>query len=292
MRPRSRSGSRLPGVRFRRLHRVADRDRKDRLSQGALHRAPLVLPPSPPGHVLRHGRRRRTGLAPPGAESLSPQSPHPRTARSPRPEVGAHLGCSLVRHGGRIVATPCDIPPGDEPMDDQGVTYSHDASYWVGAVVLGLVLAGVAWLLASLSTGTGGGRVQVRGSDRQVSRSLSAPHRLPDQTQRCIDAAAARGVPVCTATSFAPSARATPSDRRAQRSTHQVAVVVTPPPTPGPAPSAPASIQPATLQPSTPPSSTPPSSTPPPATPTRRSLPHNGPVPGGNTSPPHTGPRP
>jgi hypothetical protein len=164
-------------------------------------------------------------------------------------------------------------------MDDKNV------ARWVGALALGLVLAAVAWLLVSPSPGTSGGNDQVRVSDRQLS--LSAHYRALGLMQRCIDAAAARGVSGCVAASFGPSAPPTPSDRRLQRSTRPGAVGVTPVPIQVPAPSAPATLQPATLQPATPPPATPPS-----PAPTRRPVPRNGPVPGGNTSPPHTGPSP
>lgn len=188
-------------------------------------------------------------------------------------------------------------------MAEQDVSY---VSYWVAAVCGGLALVAVAWLLLSLSPGTSGGNALVRVSERQVSRPFAAHHRLPDQTQRCIDSAAARGVSGCAAAPSAPSAPPAPSDRRAQRSTHPAVEVSAPrthvPPPPASTNPQPATLQPATLQSSTPPPSNPPpsspqSSNPPPPTsphpsPTRPSLPHNGPVPGGDTSPPHTGPRP
>jgi hypothetical protein len=157
-------------------------------------------------------------------------------------------------------------------MDDQNV------ANWVGGVAIGLMLAAFAWLLVSPSPGTSGGNDQV--SDRQVSGTLFAHHRPLDQMRRCIDAAG--GVSGCPASSFAPSAPPTPSDRRVQQSTRPGAVGVTSLPAQVPALSAPASPPPATLQ----------SSTPPPAAPARQPLPHHGPVPGGNTSPPHTGPHP
>lgn len=191
-------------------------------------------------------------------------------------------------------------------MDDPNL------SPWVGAMALGMMLAAlgaVTWLLVSLSPGTSGSDLRV--GDRQVSRLPFAPHRLPDQMQRCSDAAAGRGVSGCVAASSAPSAPPTPSVHRVQRSTRPGAVGVAPPPSQVPSPSAPATLQastvqvavlqpstpqpsapqPSTLQPTTPQPSTPPPSTPHSA-PTRQPLPHNGPVPGGNTNPPHTGPRP
>jgi hypothetical protein len=186
-------------------------------------------------------------------------------------------------------------------MDDPNL------SPWVGAVALGMMLtalAAVTWLLVSLSPGPSGGDLRV--GDRQVSRPPFAHHRLPDQMQRCIDADAGRGVSGCVAASSAPPTPPTPSVHRVQRSTRPGAVGVTPPPTQVPSPSAPATLQASTVQVSVVQQSTPQQSTPqpsapqpsapqpsaPPPAPTRQPLPHNGPVPGGNTSPPHTGPRP
>ena len=174
-------------------------------------------------------------------------------------------------------------------MDDQMV------SPWVGAMALAVMLAAlgaVAWLLVSLSPSTSGGSDRVSVSERQVSRSLSPHHQLLAQRQRCIDAAAARGGPGCVAASVAPSAPPIPADRRAQGSTHPAAVVVTPPTTQVSAPTTPASLPPSTQQASTQQPSTQQPSTPSQPAPTRHPSPHNGPVPGGNTSPPHTGPRP
>jgi hypothetical protein len=179
-------------------------------------------------------------------------------------------------------------------MDDRNV------ATWVGALALGLVLAAVAWLLvAPVPRMSGAG--QAGPGDRQVSRTLSVhPHSL-EEMQLCIDASAIRGLPGCVAASFVPSLP-TPSAHRAQRAAGQAPAGVTPPPSQVPAVSAPATpppatVQPAVFQPADPPSSAPPSSTPPPPTsppsaPTRRPVPHKGPVPGGNTTPPHTGPRP
>jgi hypothetical protein len=162
----------------------------------------------------------------------------------------------------------------------------HKASYWFATVSGGLALVAVAWLLVSLDPGTSGGNVQVGASDRRVSHPLPRHHRVPNQMPRCIDATPAR-VPGCLASPVAPSAPTTPPVRRVQRSTRPGTVGVTPPATQVPALSAPASPQPSTTQPSATPSPAPSS----PAQ-ARQPLPHNGPVPGGNTSPPHTGPRP
>ncbi len=71
-------------------------------------------------------------------------------------------------------------------------------------------------------------------------------------------------------------------DRRAHRSTRPGAVGVTPPPTRVPASSTPVALPPAIPRPSTPEA----------PTGTQRPEPHNGPVPGGNTNPPHPGPSP
>jgi hypothetical protein len=177
---------------------------------------------------------------------------------------------------GRIVGSTVDVPPGDERMDD------HDLANWVGGVALGLVLAAVAWLLVSPSPGTRAGDDSVGLSDRQVSRIVSAYTPTFDPIQRCIDVA----VSGCLPGSSGPSGPPTPSQRRTQRSTRPGAVMVAPPPTQVLAPSAPASVPPAT-----PPPATPQTSSPAPA-PTPAPVQLKGPVPGGNTSPPHTGPRP
>jgi hypothetical protein len=161
-------------------------------------------------------------------------------------------------------------------MDDQ------DVANWVGAVALALVLAALGWLVVSPGPGAGGGD-EVRVSGRQGSWVVS-PHLRPlDQMQRCVAAAGALGVSGCVAGPSTPSASPTPSDRSTPRSTSRGEVGVTPSPAEVPAPSAPASLPPAQPQPS---------SSPPPPVPTRLRVPHSGPVPGGNTSPPHTGPRP
>jgi|tagenome__1003787_1003787.scaffolds.fasta_scaffold20939178_2 hypothetical protein len=163
-------------------------------------------------------------------------------------------------------------------MDDENV------ADWVVAIALGLVLVAVAWLLVSPSPGTGGGNAPAPSSNRQIS--LSAHYRLLDQMQRCMDVAAGRRGSGCLAASSAPSGSPSPSVRPLQRSARLTAVAVAPPPTQVPEPSAPATVAPATLPPSSPQPS------PQPPAPALRPLPHNGPVPGGNTSPPHTGPRP
>jgi hypothetical protein len=120
----------------------------------------------------------------------------------------------------------------------------------------------------------------------QIFGAVSAHHHQPlHQLQRCIDAVAPGGVSWCVASSSGASAPpAAPSERSVRGATGPGAMGVTPRPTQVVVPSGPAS---------TPPSTQP--STPRPATPARRRLPHKGPVPGGtggNTSPPHTGPRP
>lgn len=172
-------------------------------------------------------------------------------------------------------------------MDERNV------ANWVGGAAVGLVLAAITWLLVFSSPGTGGGSDQVRVSDPRVARNIAARHRPLDQMQSCIDAAAARSVSGCAAASFAPSMPPTPSDRRVQRSTDRGAVGPGAPSVPVVAPSAPTSPPPATPQPST----SPPASTPPPQptqhpASTQQPVSHTGPVPGGNTNPPHTGPRP
>jgi hypothetical protein len=170
-------------------------------------------------------------------------------------------------------------------MDDQEVANR------VGAVVLGLVLAALAWVLVFTSPRLTGGDDQLRVSGWQVLGAVSAHHHQPlHQLQRCIDAVAPGGVSWCVAASSGPSAPPTQSDRLAQQGSGPDVVGVTPPPTPVVAPSGPATPRPVTLQPSTPRPSTPR-----PPTPARRPLPHKGPVPGGtggSTSPPHAGPRP
>jgi len=167
-------------------------------------------------------------------------------------------------------------------MDDKNV------ANWVGGVALGMVLAAVAWLLVSQSPRTSGGNDTVSMRDRQVSRTVSAYTPTLDPIQRCIDAA----VPGCLAGSSGPSGPPTPSDRGVQRSTRPAAVSVTAPPTQVPALSAPASPPPATRPPASPQPSSPQPSTPASPAPTRAPLHLKGPVPGGITSPPYTGPRP
>jgi hypothetical protein len=180
-------------------------------------------------------------------------------------------------------------------MDDRNL------ANWVGGVALGLVLAAVAWLLVFVHPG--------RHDD-----SPSANRRPVDQVQLCIDAAAARAVTGCVAASLVEPPL--PSDHRAQRPTRP-GPTVTSPPTHAPVSSAPATSQaatsqqvtshstttqattsqPATTQPAntqpanTQPANTQPANTQPPAQPQRPAA-HSGPVPGGTTSSPHTGPRP
>jgi hypothetical protein len=156
----------------------------------------------------------------------------------------------------------------------------QDLANWIGRVALGLVLAALAWVLVGVRP-TSGDHGQVHASGSQISGALT-DHGPLDHTQRCVDAAAARQVSGCAATSYALSAPPTPSDRRVQRSTGPRAVAVTPPP-------AQVSVPP--VQPSLPQSNQQPS-TQQPRAPTKRSVPHNGPVPGGATAPPHTGPQP
>lgn len=158
-------------------------------------------------------------------------------------------------------------------MDDQNV------ANWVGGAAIGLMLAAVAWVLVSPSSGTSGGNDPVPVSDRQASGTGFAIHRPLHQGQRCIAAG-------CMAPRYAPSAPPTSSDRRVQGSNSPGAVGVMPPPAQVSAPAAPTSQPPPTQQPSTSPPSTPPPG------PTQQRLPHHGPVPGGNTTPPQTGPRP
>jgi len=93
-------------------------------------------------------------------------------------------------------------------------------------------------------------------------------------------AATAPGAARVTGTYRVP-VKPAPRDHRVQPSTRP-AVEVTPPPTQATAPSAPVTPPPPTVQPSTPP----------PTAHTQRPDPHDGPVPGGNTSPPYPGPRP
>jgi hypothetical protein len=109
-------------------------------------------------------------------------------------------------------------------------------------------------------------------------------------------AATAPGAARVTGTYDVP-VRPEPRDRRVPRSTSPGTVGVAPSPAPAPAATASESPAPATLPsstppPSPPPSSSPPPSTPPPPSPTKPPEHHNGPVPGGNTGPPHNGPRP
>jgi hypothetical protein len=170
-------------------------------------------------------------------------------------------------------------------MDDQEASYW---SYWVGAAALVLVLAAVAWLFVSTSAGTTDANVQAPVTVQQVSGTRPAHHQPRDRAQRCVDAAAGRGVSGCVAETSAPSAPPTPSERRVHRSTLRAVVDVNAVASNVAIGSAPAASP---VTPTTPPS-TPPPSTPPPAAPARAPVPHHGPVPGGNTSPPHTGPRP
>lgn|SRR5690349_18643913 len=168
-------------------------------------------------------------------------------------------------------------------MDDRNL------ANWVGAGTLGLALAAAAWMLVSPSTGARGpDQVRVSGG-RHVSHAWD-PNRPPEhQRQRCVEAAAARGVTGCAAASSLRFAPPTLPALRAQPVTRAGALGATPPPTQVLA-SAPATVQPSTPQPSSPSPSTAQPSTPP--TPTRQPLAHHGPVPGGSTSPPTTGPRP
>lgn len=173
---------------------------------------------------------------------------------------------------------------GDVRMDDR------DVLPWVGAVALGVMLAALAalaWLLQPLFQGPSGGQTS--------SYPLSTHHRLLDPMRRCIDATATRGVPGCANPSFAPTAPSTPSQRRVQRSTRAASGRGTPPQTRVSTSSAPASRPPATSPPVAPsptqPPATQPTPQPPPAS-TPSPSPHDGPVPGGNTAQPHTGPRP
>ena len=173
-------------------------------------------------------------------------------------------------------------------MADHDVSYSVAHVSYVVAVVCGaLALAAAGWLLVSVSHGPSSGQVRVSGSDPERSRPFVTHHRVHSPLQRCIDATASRGVPGCPASSSARSASPQLSDRHLRRparlSTREVKTRVAPAPAPSTPQSPPSSNpQPATTQSSTPsvPTSTP------------RRLPHNGPVPGGNTGPPHTGPRP
>jgi hypothetical protein len=162
-------------------------------------------------------------------------------------------------------------------MDDRNL------ANWVGGVALGLVLAAVAWLLLVPGPGAGGGRDQVRASERRVSQAWD-PNRPPEhQMQRCVDAAAARALTGCLVAAYVRPVQPTPSAvPRALRPSRPVAVVVTPPPTHVPASAGPVNLPPATVPPSAPP----------PPAPTRQTSARNGPVPGGNTGPPHAGPRP
>jgi len=156
-------------------------------------------------------------------------------------------------------------------MDDRQV------ANWAAGVVIGLMLAVAAWLLVTPSSGASGGDGQVRVSDVQPSRTIpTQSHSRPGQMQRCVDKGPAPGVSGCVAAFPTSSSRPATSDRRLQRSTRPGAAAVTPPPTRALAPS----------------SATPQPSTPPPTAPARRPAPHHGPVPGGSTSAPHTGPRP
>jgi hypothetical protein len=166
-------------------------------------------------------------------------------------------------------------------MDDRTV------SPWVGALALGVALAALAavvWLIAPLSHDTSGITDQV--SVEQVPHALSPHHRLLNRMERCSDSASTRGMPGCAAASFptsAPPASSSPPDRRAHRSTRPVAAVVAPPSSQVSVAPAPASPAPAIVTQT---------ATPAPVTATRQASPHGGPVPGGTTSPPHTGPRP
>lgn len=180
------------------------------------------------------------------------------------------------------------MPAGDERMDDS------DLSPLIGVMALGVMLAAVAavaWLLVPMSHVTNARSDQAGISARQVSPDVSTPARRHDRLRRCVDAAVSRGGSGCAA---APSASPTPPAHRSQRSARPGAVAVTP--TRTPEPSAPLTPQP-TL-PATPPApattpqpSAPQPTTPAPAPPQQPSS-HHGPVPGGSTSPPHTGPRP
>lgn len=154
-------------------------------------------------------------------------------------------------------------------MDDK------DVANWVGGVIVALTLAIGAWLLVSPSSETSGGVARLRVSDVHPSSTMSAQPRIrPSQMQRCINKGPAPGVSGCVAASLVPP---TPADHRAQRSIRPGAVGVTSPATQVSPPSAPATL---------------PASTPATHTPTRQPLPHKAPVPGGNTNPPQTGPRP
>jgi hypothetical protein len=164
----------------------------------------------------------------------------------------------------------------------------------IGAAALGLAIVAAAWLLLSPGPGASRADEQVRVSDRTVTSSLDARHRPLDQARHCSDAVAAAGVAGCVAAPLAPT---TPSDRAVDRATPATGVSarltqVSPPST---STLQQVTLQPTTLQLATLSSPTP--SSPTPSSPARQSpgptsSPHDGPVPGGSTSPPQTGPSP
>lgn len=169
---------------------------------------------------------------------------------------------------------------------------------WIGAVAIGamlVALAALVWLLEPLSHGTSGDNIQVPLSDGQVSRAASTHHRATharplDRIQRCIDAPAPHGASGCA--SFAPTAPPTPADRRGQQPARPHPVADTAPITQVAATSAPATQAPSTQAPATQAPATQAPAPSAPASPTQQPSPHDGPVPGGNTSAPHVGPRP
>jgi hypothetical protein len=300
-------------VLYRTVVAAADRGTAIELT-ATLAGIPILLGVSPTGEITRFEMAPAHGVPPVADLSSEPLTnrhvplrgaeqrrsiPRPRRAIAAAAgalAAAAVAGLVVMRGAGGGSPSPSMVPttstaastPAVSPFTSEVVPAAAERKLDVtvrarkGGPLTAQVSATAAPTVATLTIWRGGRRIAKRQLHLTAARAtwssgtVTLKHTRPGSYRW---AATAPGAARVTGTYTVKPA---PPERRARRSTRQGALAVTPPPTQVPATSAPVTHPQATVQPSTPP---------PPAD-TRRPEPHNGPVPGGSTSPPYPGPRP